>query len=107
MQTGCATLYESDDRCGAQTRQLHLSTTKLIREEIPNERDIVDDRCLRQSAILPQVPLVTLRTAFGWDEWRRRDFLRRNRSPITQKRNEITERGGISWSGLPLTMSIS
>jgi hypothetical protein len=79
----------------------------LIREKIANERDIVEDRGLRQSAILSQVLLVTPRTTFGWGEWRRRDFLGRNRSPITQKRNEITERGDISWSSLPLTMSIS
>jgi hypothetical protein len=107
MQAPRSTLYESDNLYGPQARQFYRSITESIPEKIADEWDIVDDRGLGQSAVLPQVLFVGPRTTLGWDERRCRALLGWNRPPSPQKYHQMIERSGISLIGLPLTVATS
>jgi hypothetical protein len=76
-------------------------------KKLSDERDIVDNRSFRQSAVSAQVLLVGSCTALSWDESRCRNLLGWNDSPLAQKRHQLAQRRNVPTGGSPSAMSAS
>ena len=86
-------------RC-TQTRQLYRPNAETVIEEPLNERHVVDDRRLRQHALLAQVLLVCLNAPLHRRELTYRHLFRGNHLLTMEKIDEMYKCGPIPlvWS---------
>lgn len=96
-------LDKPDNIARTQTRQRHGPGAEAVLEEPGDKWHVVDDRRLRQNALLAQVLLVCLHAPFGRCEWTCRYLFTGNHPLATEKLDEMTERGRVS----PVRSSLS
>jgi hypothetical protein len=107
VQTRRSTLDESHDVSGSQSRQFDSSIAESIREELTDEREIVNDRCPRQGTILSQIALISSEATACRSQTFRGSLWDRDDVSLLQKPNQLRQGCSFNTSTTPCSRPLS